>query len=475
MRRLSLRARLLAAVGLVAVVQAGAALIVISVARDELLDQIDARLAAAAADVEAGVDLARPAALVAGRDDGVRIGDLYQGIRQPDGTLVTVVAVTDRGEILPPPDVPTSWPGAAEEGPITVDARSSEVEYRVLAVGGDGGRHLLLASPLDGYEWTMNRLTGLVATAAAAVTLFLAALTWWVLHLGVTPVKRMTAAAEAIAAGNLSERIEDADPDTEAGQLGLALNTMMGRIESSFQERAEAEARLRRFIADASHELRTPVATIRGYAELYRAGGLAERSDLDDAMRRTGQESERMTRLISDLLNLARLDRTRELETSDVDLGVLAQEVVADASASDERRLIGVEVPSDPVVVSGDEDLLRQTLANLVGNALVHAGPDAATNVIVAGDDTTATMSVADDGEGMAEDVAQRATERFFRADPSRSRHRGGSGLGLAIVASIVEAHGGRLDIESAPGRGTTVTVELAKRTGAADSQPTHR
>lgn len=180
-----------------------------------------------------------------------------------------------------------------------------------------------------------------------------------------------------------------------------------------------------------------------------------------------------MSRLIADMLRLAKLDRQPELEHKPVDLCVLAREVIADALAIYDERLFTIDASTDPVIVSGDEDLMRQALANLVSNAIVHTDEDATTTVTVGNGGLDAVVAVADDGGGMPESVVGQATERFFRADPSRSRHKGGSGLGLAIVSGIVAAHHGELRIASSPGKGTTVTMTLPK-THTADSQPTH-
>jgi len=458
MRHLSLRLRLLLGVGFIAFAQVIAAFVVISVTSDQLLDQIDERLVAVAA---------------SSATNAMSTGDVYRGLLTPNGELVTLNAATIRGDAVPVPVVASSVREEARDGAVTVEAQSGRVEYRLLAVETGTGDTLILASPLRGYEWTMNRLVRLVAVVAAVIVLMLAAVCWWVLHLGIKPVKQMTSTAEAIAAGDLSERIEDAQPGTEAGQLGMALNTMMGTIETSFEERSRAESRLRQFMADASHELRTPVATIRGYAELYQSGGLHDREELDDAMRRTREESERMSRLIADMLRLAKLDREPELENKAVDLRILAREVIADASTIYDERLFTINASTGPVIVSGDEDLMRQALVNLVSNAIVHTDEEATTTVTVGHDGLNAVLTVADDGGGMPESVVERATERFFRADPSRSRHKGGSGLGLAIVSGIVAAHHGELRIASSPGKGTTVTMTLPT-THSAGSQATH-
>jgi two-component system OmpR family sensor kinase len=274
----------------------------------------------------------------------------------------------------------------------------------------------------------------------------------------------MTATAGAIAAGDLSQRVPAEPEGTEARDLGDALNGMLTTIEGAFAERAASEARLRRFVADASHELRTPVTTIRGYAELYRHGGLSEPDDLDQAMRRTEQESVRRASLVDDLLLLARLDEGRPLARDPVDLGVLGIDAAADARAVAPDRVVTADV-AEGVTVDGDEDRLRQVVGNLVGNALVHTPAGTPVSVRVHNGGGRAVVEVHDDGPGMTPEVAERAFERFSRADASRSRHAGGSGLGLAIVRAIVVAHGGDVALDTALGHGTTVRVELPRHT----------
>jgi two-component system OmpR family sensor kinase len=270
----------------------------------------------------------------------------------------------------------------------------------------------------------------------------------------------MTATATAIAEGDLSHRVPVAPAGTEAGQLGGALNTMLGRIEAAFDARAASEQRLRRFVADASHELRTPVTTIRGYAELYRQGGLDEREALDQAMRRTEQEAIRMGGLVDDLLLLARLDQGRPLDRAPVDLGVLAVDACSDAQLVAPDHRVVADVQPD-VVVDGDEPRLRQVVHNLVRNAVVHTPRGTHVQVQVAVVAGRAVLEVRDDGPGMDPDAVAHAFERFWRADSSRARESGGSGLGLSIVHAIVHAHGGQVSLSSTRGAGTTVRVEL--------------
>jgi two-component system OmpR family sensor kinase len=298
------------------------------------------------------------------------------------------------------------------------------------------------------------------AIATAVILAALGLVTWWVLRLGIRPIKRMTDAASSIAGGDLSHRVPESASSTEAGQLGVALNQMLGRIEDAFDVRAQSEDRLRQFVADASHELRTPVTTIRGYAELFRSGGLGEPRELEEAMRRTEQEAIRMGRLVDDMLTLAKLDQDRPLETRSVDLAVLMSDAARDAAAVAPGRSIRTDIEG-PVVVTGDEDRLRQVLANVVGNALVHTPLGSAIELHLRRDGACAVVDVVDHGPGMPPEIVARVTERFFRADPSRTRHRGGSGLGLSIADAAIDAHGGDIRVQSIAGVGTTVRITL--------------
>ena len=475
MTRLDLRARLIAAIAVIVLLQPIVAFVVISAVRHELVEQIDDRLAIGSPERGASFDRERALERDHHHDDDAdparleespeRYGETYEGWLSGDGELITVFSSNDAGVELPPPSVDLDRAAKSRGRPITVGATQGGFEYRLTASPSSTGGYLVTAIPFDEVDETMAKLTAVLAATASVVTGALLALTWWVLRLGIAPIKRMTASAQRIAAGDLAERVADTDPRTEAGQLGRALNAMLGQIAASLTERTKAEEKLRQFVADASHELRTPVATIRGYAELYRAGGLAEQHELDDAMRRTELESQRMSRLIVDLLDLARLDREPELTTTPVDLPAVVRDVVADASVRAPGRTITAAVLAPTIVVSGDEDLLRQVLANVVDNAIVHTDAPAQVTVTARLNDETAVIEVHDDGPGMTPEVVTKVTERFFRADPSRSRQKGGSGLGLAIAESILTAHGGTLEVESSLGNGTTVTLRIPVRT----------
>ncbi len=345
--------------------------------------------------------------------------------------------------------------------PFTVGAVGSSDNWRMVVVRNTDGSVTVTGLPLGLTQDTSTRLTVLTLAASGVVLLVLALVAWWVIRLGLRPIDDLVRTADEIAAGDLSRRLQPAPPGTEAGHLTEAFNGMVHQIEFAFAERQESEDRLRRFVADASHELRTPLTSIRGYTDLMQAGALDEPAARADALRRIQAESGRMAELVDDLLVLARLDQGRPLERLPVDLVAVATDAAQDARAVDPDRPVELVVPDQPVVVQGDEGRLRQVVANLLTNARVHTPAGTPVTVRVAVEGGTALLVVADEGDGMTPEVTARVFERFYRADASRSRDRGGSGLGLSIVAAVSEAHGGRAGVESAPGAGTRVTVEL--------------
>jgi two-component system OmpR family sensor kinase len=266
--------------------------------------------------------------------------------------------------------------------------------------------------------------------------------------------------AGAIAAGDLTRRVEPADDRTEVGRLGLALNAMLTQIESAFEERRASEDRLRRFVADASHELRTPLTSIRGYAELFRRGAADRPEDLSKAMGRIEAEAARMGILVEDLLLLARVDESRPLERERLDLAALAAEAVDDARIAAPERRVELAAVAD-VAVIGDRVRLRQVLDNLLDNVRAHTPAEVRTAVRVSAEDDEAVLGVEDDGPGLDVDDVDRVFERFYRTDASRARSSGGSGLGLSIVAAVVAAHGGTVSADRSPLGGARFRVRL--------------
>jgi two-component system OmpR family sensor kinase len=457
---MSLRSRLLAGMAVVAIVLVGAALVITGTTHSALVDRVDSQLASANIVPRGGFGDPGNASYFT---------NFYVGAVSATGRVSTVTspAYGDTGLPLPKLSAKVALAAitATDKKPFTVGSVKGSGQWRIVArfanTGVPGGQApVLIALSLHDVSTSMARIERVEIVVTAVILALLALVTFFVLRLGLRPIKRMTETATAIAGGDLSHRVPEVAAGTEAGELGLALNTMMTKIEDAFEQRTESEARLRQFIADASHELRTPVTTIRGYAELYRSGGLANADDLSQAMRRTEQESIRMGTLVEDLLLLARLDQGRALEEGAVDLGVLAVDAVSDARVVDPTRSVTAAV-AEGVTVEGDEGRLRQVVANLVGNAVVHTPEGTPIEVRVGRDGSDAVLEVRDYGPGMPEPVAARAFERFYRADPARSRHAGGSGLGLSIVKAIVAAHGGTVGIATGAGAGTTVRVTL--------------
>jgi len=377
----------------------------------------------------------------------------------------------------PTPSLPGSLPGsdAADSRSSSVSftapaANSSGPDFRVLAyaaevVGSNVHGTLVIAIPLTEISGTLHRLVLVELAVAAAVLVAVGGLGWWAVRVGLRPLDRMAETAGAIAGGDLSQRVEPDDDRTEVGRLGSALNTMLGRIEESFDRQRASEERLRQFVADASHELRTPITSIRGYAELFRRGAAERPEDLERAMRRIEDEGARMGLLVEDLLLLARLDQNRPLVRERVDLAALVSDAAEDARATDGGRRITVDAPA-PVHVFGDEARLRQVAANLLANAVTHTPPGTAVTVRAASLDDRAILEVADEGPGLSPEMAERAFEPFFRSDPSRDRTTGGAGLGLAIVAAIAKAHGGTVELAETPGGGATFRVLIPRDNG---------
>jgi signal transduction histidine kinase len=367
---------------------------------------------------------------------------------------------------------------------FTVPAGDGSSTWQVAAVSLPQGYSAVVATDLGNDERAISRLIAIEVVVGLIVLTVLAAAGYVLVRNSLRPLAEVERTAQAIAAGDLSQRVPAGDERTEVGRLSTALNGMLSRIESAFraQQASEedargSETRMRRFVADASHELRTPLTSIRGFAELYRQGAVRSDEDVRRLMERIEAEGGRMSLLVEDLLLLARLDQQRPLTFAPVDLAAVAGDAVHAAKAVQPERSISLHLDeslTDVPVVLGDEGRLRQVVGNLVTNALTHTPPGARVTVTVAeaADDPGAlVLRVADDGPGMDPADAGRAFERFYRADASRTREAGGTGLGLAIVSSLVAAHGGSVDLATAPGEGATFSVRLP-RSGPADLPP---
>ncbi len=385
----------------------------------------------------------------------------FQGVNRA-GTLTQVVPAG-----LTAPKVET----VEDRKPHTVRSINGDDRWRVLgAVDEATGNPVVLGLSLREVDSTTRRLMLLELGVGGIVLVLLAGGGYLVVRRSLAPLVAVETAAGAIADGDLSQRVPEADPRTEVGSLSQSFNTMAGRIEESFTAQAASEAearaseeRMRRFVGDASHELRTPLTSIRGFAELYRQGALPERSDVDRAMSRVEGEASRMGLLVEDLLLLARLDQQRPLERAAVDLLELVGDAVQDARAVDPSRDVALEVvAAGPApVVLGDATRLRQVFGNLTANALTHTPSGTPLQLRVSTAEGTASVEVIDHGQGISEQDRPRVFERFFRADTSRTRASGGSGLGLSIVAALVTAHGGTVSVEDTAGGGATFVVAL--------------
>ncbi len=340
---------------------------------------------------------------------------------------------------------------------------SSGLRYRAFAIHDREDSGLtVVAVPLREVDQTLHRLLLVEALVIAGVLVALGLSAFFVVRLGLRPLDRMEVTAGQIAAGQLSRRVSPATSRTEVGRLGLALNAMLERLEQAFEQRRASEERLRRFLADASHELRTPLASIRGYAELFRMGATRDEAETQTAMRRIEEESKRMGVLVEDLLTLARMDEAPELVLAPVDLARLARDAVEDAHAMAPERPIDLHAPA-AAIVSGDSHRLRQVLANLLRNALVHTPAATPVEVSVTEDEQSVTVSVRDHGPGLPDADPQRLFDRFWRAEGGRERGKAGAGLGLSIVGTVVDAHGGRVIAQNAEGGGARFSAVLPK------------
>lgn len=378
-----------------------------------------------------------------------------QIVARPSG----YVDAPDSPPALPP--IPGLQASAMQGKIVTLPSVDGSLQYRVLLQGGPRNATFVTAASLRPVDSAVTMLVRTLALAGAAALAGASLLTWAVIRHDLKPVDRMVETAAAIAEGDLSRRVPDADPDTELGRLGAALNNMLTQIEDGIRQRDAAEARLRRFVADAAHELRTPLTSLRGYAELYRQGALPTPDAVSTAMGRIESEGARMARLVDDLLLLARTDQGRALEKEPVDLVRLAREAAGDFAAADPDRALERDLEGSAIVV-GDPIRLRQVIDNLLTNVRIHTPAGTPARVSVRRNGDWAEVTVADSGPGIPLEDQPRIFERFWRGDPARGRNAGGgSGLGLSIVDSLVRAHGGEITVQSTPGEGSAFTLRL--------------
>jgi two-component system, OmpR family, sensor kinase len=384
----------------------------------------------------------------------------YAALLDGNGRVLDDITLNLGEEALPEPQLAAEVLRGGGAEPVTTDAVTGGTKFRMLALRLSESRTLVVAIPLTDVTATQHQLLLIEAAVSALIILSIAAAAFWLVRRELRPLERMGETAGAIAAGELSRRVAPENARTEVGRLGAALNQMLARIEGAISERAASEERLRQFVADASHELRTPITSIRGYAELFRRGAAERPDDLAKAMQRIEDEGARMGELVDELLLLAQLDRGLPLHHDLVDLREVAVAAVDAARAAEPERPVDLDAPSSVRVV-GDEMRLRQIVDNLLANGRTHTPPLTPVHVRIAAADSEVLLEVADEGPGVPKEEAERIFERFYRTDRSRSRAQGGVGLGLAIAHSLVVAHGGRLEYRPRPGGGAVFRAAL--------------
>jgi two-component system, OmpR family, sensor kinase len=345
---------------------------------------------------------------------------------------------------------------AASGEPWTADGANG-TQLRLLAARDPGTGYLVVMTSLAGVDKTVGQVELILVLGSAAAGLLAAGGVAWVMRRGLRPIETMAGQADAITAGDLTSRVGPHDPRTEVGRLGVALNGMLARIAEFVTEREASQEATRRFFADASHELRTPLASLRANAELYQQGALAERPQVDEAMRRITLEAQRMSGLVDDMLRLARLDQHPGQDSEPVDLSAVIIGCAERARVADPARVWRATI--DPgLVVAGDEELLRRAVDNLLANVTTHTPAGTVATVVAEESDGTITVAVGDDGPGVPAGQLPRIFDRFYRAAPSA---RPGSGLGLAIVTAVAAAHGGTAEARPGQPHGLQVTLTL--------------
>lgn len=343
--------------------------------------------------------------------------------------------------------------------PFTLHAPGPDFRVIARALPNNAGT-VVAAQSLRDLERTTSRLGFLFSLIGFVLLMLIAIAARTVIKVGLRPLEDAEKTAEEIAAGNYSARMPETNPGTEVGRLVTSLNSMLSRIEKSFSIQNESENKLRRFVADASHELRTPITAIRGFSELHRQGAVTGEKETTELIGRIESESKRMGSLVEDLLLLARLDQAREMDSKPVDINKVVEDAVISARAAGPEHPVTLNSSSDEIFTLGDEARIHQVVANLLANARAHTPAGTPISVSVKSTDAGVEVVVADEGPGLSSEDQKRIFERFYRADSSRVRTGAdGSGLGLSIVDAVMRAHGGSVSVESTPGEGATFTL----------------
>ena len=416
-------------------------------------------------------------------------GQYYTAMLTPDGQVRYDNAHDTRSSSIPivPDTLTLDWVAEHTNGFVELHSENGAywraVVIPILFDGQPGGTLLIAASTSD-INQMIAQYVIIFTGFGIAVILLGAALTRVLVTTTFLPLAEVEQTALEISRGDFSKRIMVTNPHTEVGHLGESLNVMLDRLDGSIEDREQTIHRMRRFVGDAGHELRTPLVSVRGYAELYRMGALQSEEQIAQAMGRIEGEAIRMTSLVEDLLALARLDEGRKLELAALPLNQLAHDAALDAGAQAPDRTVTVSEDAVDPYVLGDEHRVRQLMTNLLGNAMRHTpdGSPIEINITVPPTEASvegappappfARFEIIDHGDGVPEPIREKIFDRFWRADTSRNRETGGSGLGLAIVKSIVDAHGGRVSVHETPGGGATFRVDLPLAPVSHDTVP---
>lgn len=388
-------------------------------------------------------------------------GNGDEELRSPEGATVS-------GPKLPTLDSATV--ASLGTSPFEVQSVDGESSWRMLVRSIDDGRAVVVGSELGEVDSVVGRMRNITIGIDLAVLLLLSIVGYMLIRSRLKSLERMEETAGRIAEGKLDQRLAQESQRSEVGRLATAFNKMLARIETSFAAQAlseasakASEARMRRFVADASHELMTPLTSIRGFAEVHRQGTAAgEIPPATHLMGRIEDEAQRMQSLVEDLLLLAHLDENRPLRNERVIVELILGEIVRDASVNVTSHSVELRIVGDsPIVVMGDAMRLKQVFLNLMNNVFRHT--PAGTSLVIAVEKVSdgVTIDFTDNGPGMDENDARFVFERFFRADPSRSRVSGGSGLGLSIVKDIIETHCGSIELVTSPGKGASFRMLL--------------
>ena len=465
--RLTIGVLVLSAIGFVGAGVGSQALL-----RNYLIHQVDDQLLSVVAGTQERLDRAGIARDADGDDDQRSAQTATPLNRVPTSISVTVLdpfgnlvggiggdfnsnQITDYVKGLLPGQV-----AAYGSKPFTIEAPGADFRVATTVLPSSLGS-VIVAQSLADFDKTTHQIAVVFLLIGGLVLLFIAFASRQVIKVGMRPLERIEETAEKIAAGDLSARLDNYEPDTEVGRLSTSLNIMLSRIEEAFDARMQSEDKLRRFVADASHELRTPLTAIRGFAELHRQGAVPDGEKTNELIARIEKESKRMGYLVEDLLMLARMDQSRELVVADVDLSALLQEAVTSAQAAGPEHTITTNIASG-ITTKGDADKIYQVVTNLLANARAHTPAGSAITVTVAKDGADSLVTIADNGPGLSAEDQARIFERFYRVDASRQRNsKDGSGLGLSIVDAVMRAHGGDVTVASELGKGAAFTLRF--------------